>query len=200
MNQSLTLLWVLVISLATACQPTDDSPLGRYRSAVTDGLNAELSEKETVLGINLGITDTAYFDWCTQLNRQQLITMGRGGTEADHLMETDLDRPAKLSFHPIFTQQNPRIVQALQTEFMYQDWSPWNKAAYADKLLPDVADYLSRTLATEFIELDHPQHGRTYAAVDGSRLVALWKVDHTSVRAMIADLSSLKGDPLGLVQ
>lgn len=191
---------ICVAGLALGCQPVDDSPIGQYQRAVTEGLSEELSERETVLGLQLGITDTAYFDRCTQLNRQQLITMGRGGTEADHLMENDLDRPAKLAFRPIFTQQNPRIVQAIQTEFLYQDWSPWNKAAFAEHLLPDVADYLSRTLNTEFIQFEHPQNGLTYAAVDGSRLIALWKVDDTSVTATIADLSSLKRDPLGLVR
>ncbi|THH41627.1 hypothetical protein [Neolewinella litorea] len=200
MKPTLFLCCLMLLGFCWSCQPKDESPVGRYRSAVTEGLNADLEARETVLGLNLGITDTAYFDRCTELNRQQLITMGRGGTEADHLMENDLDRPAKLSFRPIFTQQNPRIVQAMQTEFIYQDWSPWNKAAYAENLLPDVADYLSRTLSTEFIELEHPQHGRTFASVDGSRLVALWKVDDTSVTAMIVDLSSLKRDPLGLVQ
>ena len=195
----ISLLFAL-LPLWWGCAQPDNSPLGRYRSAVTDGLDGTLTQTETVMGIDLGITDEAYYDRCTELNRQLLINIGRGGNEAEHMMENDLDRPAKMMFQPVFNQQDPRILQGISTEFNYQDWSPWNKEAYADKLLPDVADYLHRTLDVDFIELEHPRNGHTFASVGGGRHIAVWKLDDTSVRATITDLTALERDPLGLVQ
>ncbi len=191
---------LIFLFLVVSCAKPDDSPVGQYRRAVSEGLQAELPDAAALLGIPLGITDQSYYDRCTELNRQQLITMGSTSNSADHIMENDLDRPAKLSFRPIFSAQVPRILQGIDAEFMYQDWSPWNKAAYADKLLPQVVDYLDRTLGTQLTPLEHPSYGTTYTAVDGSRLVAAWEADQTSVTVIIADLSALHSDPLGLAR
>ncbi|MCP9237652.1 hypothetical protein [Lewinella sp. JB7] len=180
------------------CQKVDDSPLGQYRRAVAAGLEADPSGGEAVFGIHLGDTDRAFFDRCTELNRQQIVTMAGGGNLVGHRLENDLDRPANMTFRPVFTEETPRKIGAMDLTFMYDDWSPWNKAAYTDKLLPEVADYLSRTLGVNFLEIEHPRLKRMYVHVDGSRHVAVWADDVSLVKGRITDLSELDADPLGL--
>ncbi len=193
---SLTLTALLLLG----CRPEDTTPVGRYRTAIKEGLEAPAAPMETVLGIDLGIPAQEFFDRCTALNQQQLITMGGGGgTVVDHVMPNDLNRPALMTFHPIFIGE-PRTLQALELSFRYDDWSPWNKRASADTLLPDVAAYFANTLGTELIDLQHPRRKRVFASVDRNRLLTLWREDDSTVKGMITDLSTLTGDPLELLQ
>ena len=195
-----TLLLFLGLSLLPSCRPEDTSPEGRYRSRVTDGLSTDEGPTETVLGIQLATPSQAFFDRCTELNRQQLITMGTGSNTVDHALPSDLGRPAVMSIQPEFTDGAARRVASIQVDFHYLDWSPWNRSASADSLLPDVVRYLGRTVPVEFDRLDHPQQGTTYVSVDGKRLLAVWKLDDSKVRGMFTDLSIRQRDPLQIVQ
>lgn len=181
-----------------SCQLEDSSPQGRYRTAVTEGLQSDTGPTETVLGIDLGIPAQAYYERCTELNRRQLITMGQGGNVVDYQLPDQLKRPAIMSFGPVFSKDGSRTVESVTINFIYQDWSPWNRDAAAENLLPDAAAYLSRTLPVEFIELAHPARGRTFVSVDGRRLLALWKRDASTVTGTFTDLSTQSGDPLKL--
>ena len=192
-------LLTMTALLLLGCQPQDTSPEARYRAAIEEGLEAPAAAMETVLGIDLGIPAREFFDRCTALNQQQLITMGRGGNVVDHLMPNDLKRPALMTFQPIFIG-SPRTLQALELSFMYNDWSPWNKRASADTLLPDVARYFANTFDTELIDLRHPRHQRVFASVEQNRLLTLWREDESTVKGMITDLSTLTGDPLELLR
>ena len=188
----------LTALLLLGCQPEDTSPVGRYRAAIREGLAAPAAPMETVLGIDLGIPAQEFFDRCTELNHQQLITMSGGGNTVSHPLTNELNRPAQLIFQPVFTDQ-PRTLQAMELRFIYDDWSPWNRLASADTLLPDAARYLEHTLGTELIELRHPRYQRMFAGVDGNRLLTLWKDDDSTVKGRITDLSTLEADPLGLL-
>jgi hypothetical protein len=142
----------------------------------------------------------AFYDHCTQLNQQQLITMAGGANLVNHRMTNDLDKPATLTFRPIFTKSTPPRVEAYELQFLYDDWSPWNQASHADTLLPRVADYLERNLDLELIELQHPRHGRLFADVSDARLTALWAEDASTVKSMIVDLTTQASDPLQLLR
>jgi hypothetical protein len=195
-----TLILILTAPwLLTGCQPEDTSPIGRYRTAVAEGLEEQVGVRDAVLGLELGIPKQEFYDRCTQLNQQQLITMAGGANLVNHRMPNDLDKPATLTFRPIFTGDGPPRVEAYELEFLYDDWAPWNKSSQSDVLLPDVADHLARTLGVDFIELQHPRHGRVYANVTDTRLTALWAEDPTIVKGMIVDLSLQPGDPLQLL-
>ncbi len=193
------LLFLPMALFVLGCQPEDTTPVGRYRTAIAEGLEAPAAPMETVLGIDLGIPAQEFFDRCTALNQQQLITMGGGGTVVDHVMPNDLNRPALMTFHPVFIGE-PRTLQALELSFRYDDWSPWNRRASADTLLPDVAHYFTNTLGTELIDLQHPRRKRVFAGVDKNRLLTLWREDDSTVKGTITDLSTLTGDPLELLQ
>jgi hypothetical protein len=194
-----TCLPLITLSFS-ACAPEDMSPTGRYRTAVEDGLEDKRGAVDAILGLEIGMEKQAFYDHCTQLNQQQLITMAGGANLVNHPMPNDLDKPATLTFRPIFTRSNAPHVEAFELQFLYDDWSPWNQASQSDKLLPKVADYLSRTLEVEWIDLQHPRHGRVFANVTDTRLTTLWAEDATIVKGMIVDLSLQPGDPLQLLQ
>ncbi|MBB4077584.1 hypothetical protein GGR28_000185 [Lewinella aquimaris] len=180
------------------CKQEDTTPLGQYLRAVEAGLEEEPSTAETVMGIHLNDTDREFYDRCTELNRQQLITMAGGSNQVAHELKNDLDRPARMTFQPVFTQTNPRRIDAMELTFIYDEWSPWNKTAYADQLLPRVAEYMSRIQNVEFIQLVHPHFGDMYVHVNGSMHLALWAADDSTVKGRFTDLSGLDGDPLHL--
>ena len=71
----ITVLLLFMICCLAGCQKEDNSPLGRYRSAVEAGLTADTGPRETVLGIDLGMTYQEFYDHCMQLNGQQIVTM-----------------------------------------------------------------------------------------------------------------------------
>lgn len=195
----ITSLFFVLLFMA-ACAPQDDSPEARYRRAVVAGLESEEGPRETVLGVRLGTPGQAYFDRCTELNRQQLVTMGGGGKSVDHRMPNDLDRPATLTFWPTFIDDGQNSVQSIETKFQYDDWAPWNPEASADSLLPQVTDYIARDLDLEFLELNHARYGRTMVNVTGNRLIAFWVQDKSTVKGMFTDLSTLEDDPLQLAR
>ena len=194
------LMLLLLISGFVACEEEDTSPIGRYRTALESGHNAELTEPETVLGLSLGMTSQEYYDRCMQLNQAQLITAGGGGTQAEHMMANDLDRPARMSFRPVYEGKDPRIVGGIDTEFIYQDWAPWNKAAQAEVLITDVVDFFERTTTGEFIQLDHPQYGRIFVNISGGRILTVRKDGSSTVIASFSDLTRTDRDPLNLVR
>ena len=199
MTHRLAVLVILVIGMLS-CSKQDTTPLGRYREAIASGLTATERPTTTMLGLTLGMTDQEFWDRCTELNRQQLITMAGGSNQVSHPMPTDLDQPATLMLQPLFTAAQPRRIQALQMDINYDAWSPWNRNAQADSLLPRAAVYFANLLETDLIELDHPQHGHTYASVEGNRLFALWSRDGSVVRGMLTDLSTYSEDPLKLIK
>ncbi len=195
-----TVVLLFITCCFAGCKKEDTSPLGRYKSALEQGLEAERGPEETVLGIELGMSDQQFYDRCTELNRQQLVTMGGGSNLVDHYLANDLDRPATLTFRPKFLGENPRRIQAMEITVIYEEWAPWNKSAYADKLLPEVVDYFNRTLGIELQQVHNPLYGTTYFSVEGYRLLALWVKDDSMVTGIITDLSTISSDPLGLVQ
>lgn len=193
---------LLTLCLFFACQPEDHTPIGRYRAAVAEGLETESRPRETLLGLRTGVPAQEYFDKCTELNRQQIITSSGGANMIVHQMPRDLNAPATLTLRPIMTpgaRGNDRRVEALEAWFSYDSWAPWARRFYADSLLPHAADHVARTLDLDLIEMTHPRHGRTYAAVDGNRLTALWADDESRVKAMFVDLALQPGDPLELL-
>jgi hypothetical protein len=191
---------LLVALSVSGCAPEDTSPIGRYRTAVEDGLNEDPATLDAILGLDLGIAKQAFYDHCTQLNQQQLITMAGGANLVSHPMRNDLDKPATLTFRPIFTKSSTPRVEAYELRFMYDDWAPWNQASRSDKLLPEAKDYLERTMGLQPIELQHPRHGTVHADVTDTRLTAIWAEDEATVKAMIVDLSRQPGDPLQLLR
>lgn len=190
---------LLGVLLLVSCTGEPISTEAAYAREVKRAMQATSQAREVFLGLELGIEKKEFYRRCTILNRKELITMGRGGNSVDHPLPTQLDRPAKLSFQPVFSEEDPPRVVAYRLDFIYDDWSPWNKAASAENLLPDVADYLAEQFPLNWWEIEHPVHKRTLVAVDGTTQFAIW-TDLSNVYGRITDLTQVERDPLGIAK
>ena len=189
---------LLGVCLLTACGPS--SPEEEYLEAVADARTASERHNELFLNLELGMPRQAFFDTCTVLNQQKLITMGRGGTTVDYrLTNGELPRPARLTFAPTFTEERPGQVAVMNVIYIYEDWAPWNPNASADSLLIHVRDYYTEQYGDQpWYNFDHPQVGPVYTQIIGNRRTAFWKhSDNAQVRGRITDLTLLPDDPLG---
>ena len=189
---------LLSLLFLTACGP--GSPEEQYLDAVAEARTATERHDELFLNLKLGMPRQAFFDTCTVLNQQKLITMGRGGTTVEYRLDDgELPRPALLTFAPTFTEERPGQVAVMNVIYLYDDWAPWNPQASADSLLVNVRDYYTDRYGDDhWYAFEHPQVGTVHTQVIGNRRTALWKhSDNAQVRGRITDLTLLPDDPLG---
>ncbi|MFK8163034.1 MAG: hypothetical protein AB8H12_11280 [Lewinella sp.] len=192
---SLALLGMLFLS---NCSSEDlSTPTGRYTAALKAGLASSTITNEVFLGLQLAETDKAFYDRCTELNGKQLIEMGSGGNRVNHKLTDELARPAVLTFYPDFSKDRPRIIKAMDFEIAYVDWSPWNKAAYAEPLLEDIGQgWAPQVFGPGFEVVPHAKHGKVLVQVKNNRRTAFWVTDERIVRGRVTDLRALPEEPL----
>lgn len=184
--------------LLSSCQSDDRLPEERYAEVLAIGLASEAVTDEVFLGLKLNMTDQEFYDQCTQLNRQQLIVMGSGGNRVNYAMDDELDRPATMTFYPDFSEESPRRIRAMNVEFSYDDWSPWNKDASSAALIKDLYQFAREEFGGDFIPVPHDRHKVVFAQVKNNRRITFWIKDERIVRARITDLRALPEEPLGL--
>ncbi|MEM9929020.1 MAG: hypothetical protein AAF840_04340 [Bacteroidota bacterium] len=193
----LALMGFFVLSSCLADDET--AALSRYESALAEGLASSATSNQLFLGLELAETDRAFYDKCTELNKRRLIEMGTGGNRVNHKIRKGTKRPSLLTFYPDFSTDRPRIVQAMDMEFAYDDWSPWNQEATAGKLLTDLAqDWLPRVFGEGFEIVPHPVHKWVLVQVKDNRRAAFWVLDKRLVRGRVTDLRVFPDEPLGL--
>lgn len=192
---SLALLGMLFLS---SCSSEDlSTPEGRYIAALKAGLSSSTVTNDVFLGLKLAEKDKEFYDRCTELNGKQLIEMGAGGNRVNHKLPDELDRPALLTFYPDFSKDRPRIIKAMDFEIAYLDWSPWNKAAYADPLLADLEkNWVVNVFGEGFEVVSHARYGKVLVQVKNNRRTALWAADERIVRGRVTDLLALPDEPL----
>lgn len=193
----LALLGMLFLS---SCSSDNlSTPEERYATALEAGLASSAVTNDVFLGLQLAETDREFYDRCTVLNGKQLIEMGAGGNRVNHKLDDELDRPAVLTFYPDFSKDRPRIIKAMDFEIAYVDWSPWNKAAFADLLLKDIGNgWAEEVFGPDFEIVPHARHGKVLVQVKNNRRTAFWAADERIVRGRVTDLRALPEEKLGL--
>lgn len=192
-------LTALAMLLCSACiNEPKGTPQERYEAALAKGLASEEVTNDLFLGLELAVTDKQFYDRCTELNKQQKVTMGSGGNRVDYKLGDALPRPATLTYYPDFSEDRPRIIKAMDMEIIYDDWSPWNKDAHTPKLMADVAKWAKKKFGDGFEIVDHPQHQKVIVQVKNNRRITFWALDTKAVRGRITDLNALPNEPLGL--
>lgn len=189
---------VAMLLFCSCSNEPEGTPQERYEAALAKGLASTKPSNDLFLGLELAVTDKVFYDRCTELNKQQLITMGSGGNRVNHDLSDELARPATLTFYPDFSKDRPRIIKAMDMEIVYDDWSPWNTEAHSPKLLADVAKWARKEFGTDFEVVDHPKHQKVLVQVKNNRRTAFWVLDTRVVRGRITDLNALPEEPLGL--
>ncbi len=189
----------LLLLLPFACSKEDEAAaIEKYEKALAAGKASTERTDKIFLDIRLGMRPRDFFDHCTRLNQQKIITEGNAGNTVRYAV-TQLEHPATLNFFPKFTKtEEGESAQfyAMDMEFSYDAWSPWNKELYALNLLKDVTRMFIGWYGNDFIAVPHPAVGRVVVQVKNNRRTAFWIMDDSTVRGRIVDLSQMPDEPL----
>ena len=138
------------------------------------------------LGIHLGMAQKDFFDHCTELNKQQIITQGPGGnTNIEYRIKNQFDNEVSMRFFPTFIDNK---VYEMPVTYSYIAWAPWNKHYWSDSLLGKVLVKYKEWYGDDFKLLNHPTQGKVYYKIDGKRRINLFVQDEQYVQAVFTDL------------
>lgn len=146
-----------------------------------------LSKSDSLfLGFYLEMPRKDFFDHCTELNKQQKITQGPGGTtNVEYRILNDYDSEISMRFFPTFIDDK---IYEMPVIYTYVAWAPWNRQYWAENLLPKVLEKYKLTYGDDFELLNHPTQGKVYYKIDGKRRINLFVKDEQFVQAVFTDL------------
>lgn len=136
------------------------------------------------MGLYLGMPRQAFYDRCTELNRQKKITNNGDGRRVQYYIEGE-DPEIIMNFFPTF--QDERIVE-MPVEMHYAAWSPWSKEYWSDKLLLKMVSIFEDWYGKGFIKVEDEERGVIYVKIDGNRQIVLGTRDEQFVKANFTDL------------
>ncbi|EAZ81299.2 hypothetical protein ALPR1_19723 [Algoriphagus machipongonensis] len=161
-----------------------------FQSCESSFLNSSednFSESDSLfLGFYLGMPQKDFFDHCTELNKQQKITQGPGGsTNVEYRIVDEYDSEVSMRFFPTFIDEK---IYEMPIIYSYVAWAPWNRQYWAESLLPKVLEKYKLTYGDDFELLNHPTQGKVYYKIDGKRRINLFVKDEQFVQAVFTDL------------
>ena len=138
------------------------------------------------LGMYLGMPQKDFFDHCTELNKQQIITQGSGGsTSVEYKMPDLLQGELAMRFFPTFIDDK---IFEMPVTYSYVAWAPWNKNFWSDLLLEEMLKLYKLWYGPDFKLINHPTQGKVYYKIDGKRRINLFIMDEQFVQAVFTDL------------
>lgn len=170
-------LAVLILSFATlSCNPPSfNSPENNFSKP--DSL---------FLGFYLGMPRKDFFDHCTELNSQQKITQGPGGTtNVEHKISGAFDGDVSMRFYPTFIEDE---IYEMPVTYTYESWAPWNKEFSAVVLFPKILESFKSIYGDDFKVVNHRFQGKVYYKMDGKRRINLFIKDEQFVQAIFTDM------------
>lgn len=178
MRSYITILFPLLI-LSLIIQSCD--------SSVFTSSDDDLSKSDSLfLGFHLGMPQKDFFDLCTELNKQQKITQGPGGsTNVEYRIVDEYDSEVSMRFFPTFIDEK---VFEMPVTYSYVAWAPWNRQYWAENLLPKVLEKYKLAYGDDFKLINHPTQGKVYYKIDGKRRINLFIKDEQHVQAVFSDL------------
>ncbi|WP_296699657.1 hypothetical protein [Algoriphagus sp.] len=178
MRRYSTILYTLLI-LSIVIQSCD--------SSIFNSSEDYLSESDSLfLGFYLGMPQKDFFDLCTELNKQEKITQGPGGsTNVEYRIVDEYDSEISMRFFPTFIDEK---IYEMPVIYSYVAWAPWNRQYWAENLLPKVLEKYKLTYGDDFELLNHPTQGKVYYKIDGKRRINLFVKDEQFVQAVFTDL------------
>jgi hypothetical protein len=141
------------------------------------------------LGMYLGMPEKEFYDHCTELNKQQLITQGGGAVSVEYKMREDFDSPVTMRFFPTFVEGK---IFEMPVTYHYPAWAPWNKQYQASVLLEEMLEKYKGWYGEDFKLLNHHTQGKVYYKIDGRRRINLFVMDDQFVQAVFTDLKTEK--------
>ena len=138
------------------------------------------------LGFYLGMAQKDFFDHCTELNKQQKITQGPGGTTSvEHKITGMYDGVVSMRFFPTFIKKN---IYEMPVTYTYDSWAPWNKEYSAVALFPKILESYKSIYGDDFKVVNDPYQGKIYYRMDGKRRINLFIKDDQFVQAIFTDM------------
>ena len=138
------------------------------------------------LGFYLGMPQKDFFDHCTELNSQQKITQGPGGTTSvEHKISGVYDGVVSMRFFPTFIKKN---IYEMPVTYTYDSWAPWNKEFSAVALFPKILETYKSIYGDDFKVVNDKYQGKIYYKMDGKRRINLFIKDDQFVQAIFTDM------------
>lgn len=149
--------------------------------------NDKVSKNDSLfLGLYLGMPQQEFFDHCTELNKQELITQASSGsTSVEYRIKNDYEKEVSMRFFPTFIDYQ---IYEMPVLYSYVPWAPWNKQYQSDVLLEHVYERYKKIYGDDFKTIEHPHQGKVYYKIDGKRRINLFIKDDQYVQAVFTDL------------
>jgi len=181
LNDMKKLLWFCsILILAIGC-----APKSKYEQLKARELAKGIREDSLFLGLYLGMSKKDFYDHCTELNKQRILTIGTRKVSTVYKLEEGLDHPALMNFYPNFYDGK---IAEMPVSFNYEAWAPWNKDLWSTKLLPDVVHMLEEWYGKGFIKVERPKRKPIFVKIDGNRRIIVSIEDDTHVDVLFTDL------------
>lgn len=165
--------------------PACNTPAARYERLLKQESKKTARQDSLWLGLYLGMTDSAFFADCLQLNHRQILRQG-----AERLSVVydpgGFASPLNFSFYPDFEAGRIGIMNVWLS---YPGWSPWNRRYSADSLLPRVKAHFDAIYGAGYLEIPQQIGNPIFVKIQANRQLVVWKMDERQVAARVTDLS-----------
>lgn len=164
------------------------SPRNTYERRLKKELASGIRHDSLFLGISLGMTSKEFYSHCWKLNQDSLVRQGTANTTVEYQVTHELKAPTTVNFYPGF--EHDRIVE-MPVQFVYNGWAPWNESLSSDSLQLDILQWYKKVYGRDFLEVEHPEHGKAFVHIRGNRRISIFKVDEKIVMALFKDMSQI---------
>lgn len=137
------------------------------------------------LGIYLGMPRQAFFDRCTELNKQKLITNGLAS-----MVEYKFKNAEDIVVMHFFPEFSDAKISAMKAEYTYEAWAPWNANYHSDHLQPQLIKMLEKSYGNGFFKIEDTDKGPAFAKIDGNRRIVVSIKDEETVLVVFTDLTA----------
>ncbi len=171
----------IISAMVISCSGTYD---------LDDIIKAELSsgvrQDSLFLGMSFGMAQQDFYDICTVLNSQRVISQGSEGLSVEYPFDDENKMTVLFNFYPDFDRGK---AHRFTGTFHYRAWAPWNKGLQSKDLLILVKEMLHEWYGgNEFKQFGEADKEEWYK-VDGNRLIGLSLKDERQVKIIFTDLS-----------
>ena len=160
-----------------------------YHNLVEREIKKGEINNDLILGFSFGMTKQQYYDRCTLLNKNKIITVGEYNFNPEQILSSPINnKKIKMSFSPNFKEK--KTIEELELRFSFLGWSHWNADYQSGVLINQVKDSLISWLpGNDFIEVSIDGiDKKPLVKVDGNRRIMLYKINSKDVIAKINNL------------
>lgn len=174
---------IILMMLSSSCQ-------SEYSRTVRRELAFGGTHNKLLFDLEIGQKMQAFFDRCTQLNKEKKITQG-AGVFAHQILKPQNEHDPKIEmlFYGISNQE--KILTGMKLRFSYVAWSPWNKKLQSEKLIAPVKDSLMRWFpGNPFFKMTSGiEDQNVHIKIDGNRRIRVLLLNARQLSVKIEDIS-----------